>query len=193
MHLVFCPTVTREEEHYGHALLCRWPIEVVRRGLLPGPPGRRQAEPRAAIWARVVIGARPLNLITTHLGLGLEERRRQMEMLAGPEWLGAIPAGEEVILCGDFNALPGSAVHRIATRRLRDAQLAAPGHAPLRTFSSTQPFARIDHVFASPGCVPQRVQVPRNRFTRVASDHLPLVVDFSIGTAGAGTPGRTPP
>jgi endonuclease/exonuclease/phosphatase family metal-dependent hydrolase len=26
MHVVFCPTVTRGEEHYGHALLSRHPL-----------------------------------------------------------------------------------------------------------------------------------------------------------------------
>jgi endonuclease/exonuclease/phosphatase family metal-dependent hydrolase len=190
MHFVFVPTVTRDAEHYGHALLSRWPIEVIRRAFLPGP---ERAEPRAALWARVLIGARPLNLITTHLGLGLTERRWQMEALLGPEWLGAVTAGEEVILCGDMNALPGSFVHRLATRQLKDAQQALTGHAPQRTFSSTKPFARIDHVFLSAACTPQRITVPRNRVTRVASDHLPLVVDFSIGVATAETRAHTPP
>lgn len=193
LHVVFCPTVTRGEEHYGHALLSRWPIEVVRRAFLPAAPAGWWPEPRAAVWARLIVGTRRINFITTHLGLGLEERRLQMEALTGPEWIGAVPEGEDVILCGDFNATAGSPAYRLAAQRLRDAQASLKGHTPLRTFSSTQPFARIDHIFVSAAFVPERVRVPRDRFTRVASDHLPLVVDFAIGPAGAGTPARTPP
>ncbi|HTL67297.1 MAG TPA: endonuclease/exonuclease/phosphatase family protein [Lacunisphaera sp.] len=193
MHHVFCPTVTRGEEHYGHALLSRWPVEVVRRAFLPSVPGGWWGdEPRAALWARLVVGARRINFITTHLGLGLEERRRQMEALTGPAWLEAVPADEDVILCGDFNATPGSPAYRLAAMRLRDAQASLPGHAPLRTFSSLRPFTRIDHVFASGSFVPERVAVPRDRVTRVASDHLPLVVDYAIGPAAGGTTGRKP-
>jgi endonuclease/exonuclease/phosphatase family metal-dependent hydrolase len=192
MHVAFCPTVTQGDEHYGHALLSRWPIEVVKRAFLPTAPGGWWPEPRAAIWARVVIGARPINVITTHLGLGTLERKLQMEALVGPEWIGAIPAGEDIILCGDFNATPGSVPYRIAARTLKDAQTSLKGHVPLRTFSSTQPFARLDHIFVSPAFVPERISVPRDRVTRVASDHLPLVVDFAIGPAGAGTPDRKP-
>src|SRR6185369_6691441 len=99
LQVVFCPTVTRDEEHYGHALLSRWPIEVVKRAFLPGAPGGWWPEPRAALWARIAIGARHVNVITTHLGLGLEERRRQMAALVGPEWIGGIPDDEDVILC----------------------------------------------------------------------------------------------
>lgn len=192
MHHAFCPTVTRDEEHYGHALLSRWPLEVVKRAFLPSAPGSWWPEPRAALWARLVIGARRLNVITTHLGLDPAERRAQMAALTGPDWLGAIPAGEEVILCGDFNAAAGSPAYRLAAGRLRDAQASLQGHTPLRTFSSTQPFTRIDHVFASAGCVPERIVVPRTRLTRVASDHLPLIVDYAVGAAAVETPTRTP-
>ena len=190
MHHVFCPTVTVDDEHYGHAILSRWPLEVVRRAFLPANPKSWWPEPRAAIWVRVIIAGRRLNLITTHLGLDPEERRLQMAMLVGPEWLGAVPQGEEVILCGDMNATAGSPAYRLATARLRDAQVSLPGHAPLKTFSSTQVFARIDHVFSSAGCVVERVAVPRTRLTRVASDHLPLIVDYAIGAAAAETPDR---
>jgi len=190
MHVAFCPTVSQDGEHYGHALLSRWPVEVVKRAFLPTAPGGWWPEPRAAMWVRMVLGARRLNVITTHLGLGIEERKRQMEALVGPEWLGAVPAGEDVLLCGDFNATPGSVPYRLAAQHLRDAQASLKGHTPLRTFSSTQPFARIDHIFVSAGFVPERVIVPRDRTARIASDHFPLVVDFAIGPAAAETPAR---
>ncbi|MFX5514184.1 endonuclease/exonuclease/phosphatase family protein, partial [Acinetobacter baumannii] len=47
------------------------------------------------------------------------------------------------------------------------------------TFPSRLPFLRIDHVFVSPSVKVQAVQAPRDAQTRIASDHLPLVIDFS--------------
>lgn len=192
LQVVFCPTVTRDDEHYGHALLCRWPIEVVRRAFLPGAPGGWWPEPRAALWARVLLGKRRVNVITTHLGLGAQERINQMQALIGPEWIGAIPPDEDVILLGDFNAMPGSPPYKLAASRLRDVQVGLNGHRPLRTFSSNQPFTRIDHIFVSPALMPERVWVPRGDLTRVASDHLPLVADLATSPATAETPNRTP-
>lgn len=191
MHLVFCPTVTRGEEHYGHALLSRWPLEVVKRALLPHDPRSWWQEPRAAVWARVSIRGTIVNIVTTHLGLGRRERLWQMRALLGAEWLAHIPAGEPVILCGDFNFGPGSEPYGLLAARMRDAQAAGRGHRPLRTFSSLRPFARIDHVFVSEGIEVRRVTVPRNDVTRVASDHLPLVVELEFVAAAVETPMRT--
>jgi endonuclease/exonuclease/phosphatase family metal-dependent hydrolase len=191
MHHVFCPTVTREGEHYGHALLSRWPLEVVRRAFLPAAPGSWFPEPRSALWARLVIGNRTVNLFTTHLGLGMHERLLQMQALLGDEWIGAVPAGEEIILSGDFNCTPGSKPYRLATSKLHDAQRVLAGHQPLSTFTSMRPFTRIDHIFVSSALVPQKVTVPRNALTRVASDHLPLVVELATVNAGGETPTHT--
>ena len=190
LHHVFCPTVTRDGEHYGHALLSRWPIEVVRRAFLPAAPGSWWPEPRSALWARVVIGTRIVNIFTTHLGLGVLERQLQMEALMGDEWVGAVPPGEEIIVCGDFNCTPGSRPYRLATAKLRDAQQGVNGHRPLSTFTSMRPFARLDHIFVSAALEPQSINVPRNALTRVASDHLPLIAELVAASAAVEMPTR---
>jgi endonuclease/exonuclease/phosphatase family metal-dependent hydrolase len=192
MQAVFCPTVTRGEEHYGHALLSRWPIEIVKRARLPHDPTSWWQEPRSAMWARVDVAGQSVNVITTHLGLGPHERVLQAQALLGPEWLGAVPAGEPVVVCGDFNALPGSAPYKLLASRLRDVQLAGAGFKPMGTFSSLQPLVRLDHIFTSPEFSRQRVSVVRNDLTRVASDHLPLVADLRIAASSAETSTTTP-
>jgi endonuclease/exonuclease/phosphatase family metal-dependent hydrolase len=113
--------------------------------------------------------------------------------LLGDEWVGAIPVDEPVIVCGDFNALPGSAPYKLAASKLRDVQAASGGHRPLGTFSSLQPLVRLDHIFTSAHFDRQRVTVVRNDLTRVASDHLPLVADLRIATAVVDTSTTTPP
>jgi endonuclease/exonuclease/phosphatase family metal-dependent hydrolase len=187
LHVVFCPTITRGEEHYGHALLSRYPIEVVKRARLPHDAGSWWQEPRSAMWARIDVAGTVVNVITTHLGLGPHERVLQVKALLGEEWIGSIPPGEPVVLCGDFNALPGSAPYRLAAAKLRDVQSAVDGHRPMGTFTSLQPLVRLDHIFVTPHFERGRVHVVRNDLTRVASDHLPLVADLRIATGAADT------
>jgi endonuclease/exonuclease/phosphatase family metal-dependent hydrolase len=193
MHVVFCPTVTRGAEHYGHALLSHWPIVVVKRARLPDDPNGWWDEPRAAIWARVQVAGTTVNVVTTHLGLGVRERELQMRALLGPEWLGHVVDREPVILCGDFNLLPGSVPYRIASERLRDAQLLDDEHRPVNTFSSLQPVLRIDHMFVSRHFAPDSIVAVRNDLTRVASDHLPLLADLRVVDASSGTATRSQP
>ena len=193
MHVVFCPTITRGEEHYGHALLSRWPIQVVKRTLLPHDPKGWWKEPRSALWARVMVGDAAVNVVTTHLGLGPYERLLQMRMLLSQEWLGGVSDDEPIILCGDFNLTPGSAPYALAAARFRDAQSARSSHRPLNTFSSLKPFVRLDHIFTSPRFEVERILVPRTHLTRVASDHLPLIAELSIVPAAVEMPIRTRP
>ena len=188
MNHEFCPTVTVNAEHYGHAVFSPWPREVVKRDRLPSAPGRAGSEPRAALWVRLNVAGRAVNVVTTHLGLGWNEGLVQVQALLGEKLLAAIPPDEPVVLCGDFNLVPGGAAYRQLTGKLRDAQRVLPGHVPLRTFSSLRPFMRIDHVMLSPHFAVSGVRVPRNDLTRVASDHLPLVVDLRVLSAAAAVP-----
>lgn len=194
LHVVFCPTITRGEEHYGHALLSRYPIHVVKRLRLPHDPKGWWQEPRAAIWARIEVGGRTVSVITTHLGLGARERAEQVRTLLGDDWIGSIPPGEPVVLCGDFNALPGSLPYRLAATRLHDVQQSANGRRPAGTFSSLQPLVRLDHIFVTSHFEREQAHVVRSDLTRVASDHLPLVADLRFAAAGPvradhGSPG----
>jgi endonuclease/exonuclease/phosphatase family metal-dependent hydrolase len=178
LHAVFCPTITRGEEHYGHALLSHWPIDVVKRARLPHDPRGWFTEPRSALWARVQVAGQVVNVITTHLGLGVREREMQMQMLMGKDWIGGIPEKEPIVLCGDFNAMPASVPYKLAARRLVDVQ---KGRRALSTFSSSRPLVRLDHIFISPQLLTcSGVTVPRNDLTRIASDHLPLVADLTL-------------
>jgi endonuclease/exonuclease/phosphatase family metal-dependent hydrolase len=192
LEVVFCPTITRGEEHYGHALLSRWPIELVKRARLPHDPTSWWQEPRSAMWARVNVNGQVVNVVTTHLGLGVRERLLQVHALFSQEWIGSFPE-EPAILCGDFNAMPGSRPYRYALQRMRDAQLLPKGHRPLATFSSMQPMIRLDHVFVSKHIEAVGVAVVRNDLTRVASDHLPLLADLQVASAAGETSTTKPP
>lgn len=176
----FHPAMRVMEELYGDAILTALPSRLVRAAALPGREG---LEPRGALWASVTVGAGEVQVVTTHLGLGRREREAQVDALLGPGFLGDPACRDPVVLLGDFNALPGSGVHRRLAARLPDAQ---PARAWMRpTFPARLPLLRIDHVFVSRGVAVQGVRTLGGRLARVASDHLPLVADLDLAPSVA--------
>ena len=168
------------EEQYGDAILTTLPSQLMHSGRLPALPGLSQIEPRGALWARIDCDGVALHVINTHLSLVARERRSQTDCLLGPEWMGRADCEGSVALVGDFNLVPRSRVYHRLTKVLKDVQR-APGLGRTKpTFPSGFPVLRLDHVFMRGEVQVKRVEVIRNSITRVASDHLPLVVDFEI-------------
>jgi endonuclease/exonuclease/phosphatase family metal-dependent hydrolase len=169
-----------EEERYGDAILTRYPERLVKVGPLPGHPRMPRLEPRGALWVEVEIDGRPVQIINTHLGLVPREQQIQAAHLAGPAWLGHVDCAWPTILLGDFNATASSIVYRTLTSKLQPARRLARRKQPTSTFPSPLPVLRIDHLFVSPGIQVHDVSAPFDALTRVASDHLPLVMDFDL-------------
>lgn len=180
MGLRFHPAMTIEAELYGDAILTPHPERLVKAGPLPTVRGVPGLEPRGALWVRLEIGGQPLNVINTHLGLVPREQRLQAAALAGRDWLGHPDMAGPVILAGDFNATSITRPYRLIAARLADAQRRL-GQAPtIKTFPSGFPAIRIDHAFISPEIRPVAIMAPFSPLARMASDHLPLVLDFEI-------------
>jgi endonuclease/exonuclease/phosphatase family metal-dependent hydrolase len=176
----FHSSLQLEEGEYGNAVLSRFPIRLVKAGPVPSEPYNDSFERRGALWTEIDIHGRKLQLIATHLGLNRNERRAQTEAILGPEWLSHTGCCNPVILCGDFNALPNSPVYRRITGNLNDAQRSFKERRPRGTWPVQFPILRIDHMFLSPDIKVHNVIVPKNPLTRIASDHLPLVVTLEF-------------
>jgi endonuclease/exonuclease/phosphatase family metal-dependent hydrolase len=176
----FHAALTVEEERYGDAILTCYPERLVKSGPLPGYPRMRALEPRGALWIEVEVEGRPLQIINTHLGLVPREQQIQAAHLADGAWLEHPDCAWPVILLGDFNATASSVVYRTLTQRLQPARRLARRKQPSSTFPSPLPVLRIDHMFVSPGVTVTDVFAPFDPLTRVASDHLPLVMDFEL-------------
>lgn len=176
----FHPAMKVEAELYGDAILSAYPERLIQRGPLPGHPRLTQLEPRGALWLEVEIDGKAVQVINTHLGLVPREQQMQASFLAGPSWLSHPRCTGPKILLGDFNATGTSVVYRTLTAKLEPARNLAPIRSPTSTFPSQLPVLRIDHVFVSPEIVVRDVFAPYDPLTRVASDHLPLVMDFDV-------------
>jgi endonuclease/exonuclease/phosphatase family metal-dependent hydrolase len=190
MSFQFNAALSVEEERYGDAILTTLPERLVKSGPLPTPPRLRRLEPRGALWVRIEADGGPLQVITTHLGLLPQEQKTQVACLLGKDWLAHPDCGGPTILLGDFNATSRYAAYRALVRRLRDVQrdrtgAKRPGRV-VRTFPSRMPVLRIDHVFIDPSLDVTGVFAPDTALARVASDHLPLVVDLTLSTPPPG-------
>lgn len=188
MDFHFHPALHVEGERYGDAILTHLPMRVIKAAALPRPAGAEHLEPRGALWVAVDVDGRSVNILNTHLGLRPRERRLQVEALLSEEWLGHPDCRAPVILCGDFNALPGSRVIRALRARLQDTQNAVDHRAPRSTWFGRYPTLRIDYIFADPETRVLAVDVPATRRCRVASDHLPLLADLLLPPAAARAP-----
>ena len=167
-----------EEERYGDAVLTALPMRLVKAGRLPGTNAVRRLEPRGALWVRIDLGGALLEVVNTHLGLVPHEQRAQAAALIGPDWMAREDCSDPAVLLGDFNATPRHAAFRRIAARLADAQ--AGQRRRRRTFPANMPMLRIDHVFVSNAVEVTGVHVVGGALARVASDHLPLAVDFRV-------------
>ncbi|MBU2136642.1 MAG: endonuclease/exonuclease/phosphatase family protein, partial [Alphaproteobacteria bacterium] len=168
------------EELYGDAILTRHPERKIRSAALPGHDRVSQLEPRGALWVSVELDGRQLQVFNTHLGLVPREQQNQAAALAGPGWLGHPDRQGPTILLGDFNVTSASQVYRTLSDQLRPARRHTAKKSPSATFPSVFPVLRIDHVFVSEEVRVLDVFAPYDPMTRVASDHLPLVMDFEL-------------
>jgi endonuclease/exonuclease/phosphatase family metal-dependent hydrolase len=171
-HPVFC----HEEEQYGNAILSRYPLTMVKMDALPRLKEESKYEPRGAMSVILEFQGVKINIINTHLSIWPTERIMQAETLLNKEWF----SGKPTILCGDFNAIPGSSAYKKLSEKFRDSQTILSGHRPYRTWFGRYPLSQIDHVFVTTHFKVDSIAVPRTSLDQVASDHLPLIVDLSF-------------
>lgn len=159
-----------DEGAYGNVFLARWPVRRVENIDL----SVYRYEPRGCLVTDVLIGARRLRIGTVHLGLGLEERRRQCYRLHH-----AIEQPFDLLL-GDFNAFPRSWVSRTLRQSYRDA-FEQSGQGGGRTFQKLGIGFRLDYIYCGPGWRPIDCQIERAGEAAVASDHFPVVARILAG------------
>ena len=179
----FFPVVSNGSQKYGLAILSRFSFQRLSVGWLPTlyPKLKLNLQKRGVMWAILETSFGPLHFFNTHLSLYRLERRKQLKVLLGSDWLMAAPEIEPVIVCGDLNAMPLSPVYRRLSRYLTDAQKGSMQfERPQPTFPSRRPLFRIDHIFISRHLRTRRAVVPVDENARIASDHLPLCVDLQM-------------
>ncbi len=183
MTVHFNAALSVEEEQYGDAILTALPEKLVKVGALPTLGKIPRNETRGALWVSIEAEGRQLQVINTHLGLVPLEQQRQAKCLVGEGWLGHPACLDPVVLLGDFNATSRYAAYKTLAGRLSDVQRVdgrRRGGRSVRTFPSRMPMLRIDHMFVSRCIEVLDIHAPDGALARIASDHLPLVVDIGF-------------
>jgi endonuclease/exonuclease/phosphatase family metal-dependent hydrolase len=158
---------------YGNAVLSRLPILYETNSHYHMI---RTNEQRGIIQLVLDAHGRKLLFMATHIDYRADDTERLLnvdEIRRLPDLYPGLP----VILCGDFNDLPGRRVHKKMKERFIDTwQVVGQGEG--HTYSSIAPKKRIDYIWISPtnAIMPLRAWVPQTQ----ASDHFPLVADFQI-------------
>jgi endonuclease/exonuclease/phosphatase family metal-dependent hydrolase len=179
-HHKFHPAMSRAHEHYGDAILSRFPITPRQARELPAAFTPICPEKRSAQWVEIHTDCGCIHVINTHLGIGRRERHTQAKLLAGPEWIGSIPPDEPLVLLGDLNSLPGSRPWRVIAAQLHDVRTLCLTRAGRGTFHTALPILVLDYIFVNSRFSVREVRVFQNALARRASDHFPLIGTLEI-------------
>jgi len=115
---------------------------------------------------------RAFRMVAVHLGLTRAYRRRQLNVI-----IKAITgSGDDLptVILGDFNEW----------RSDRGLEPLDPGftvHAPGLSFHAARPVAALDRIAVNRRMRVERAGVHRSEPARIASDHLPVWADLSLG------------
>jgi endonuclease/exonuclease/phosphatase family metal-dependent hydrolase len=115
--------------------------------------------------------------VNTHLGLDERERHWQMDYLLQHQLFKSYATLPTVIV-GDFNDWRNT-LGNAALLSKGFRQLTTPP-SQFRSFPSWLPVGGLDKIFVSKGIQSNQARVVRTSLAREASDHLPVVVDFTI-------------
>lgn len=176
----FHATLQMEEESFGDAVLSDFPLYLHKRDSLLRHPMLSFLEPRGAIWVQVNFNGRIVQVINTHLGLLRQERILHTEELLSEKWLAGAECVWPVILCGDFNAMPGSRVIERIENRLNSIRVPSTRARRAGTWFGRYPLIRLDHIFVSPDCKIVSIDVCDSYLARLASDHRPLLAEIEF-------------
>jgi endonuclease/exonuclease/phosphatase family metal-dependent hydrolase len=165
------PAPGRPRRQYGNALLCGGAVLDEENIPLPRTGGHEQ---RGLLRARVDIRGTTWQAYVTHLQHDDPAERLAQTRAIATQVSGNGPA----VLAGDLNVQPDTPELAPLTEVLVDAWAEA-GAGYGYTAPGPIPYRRIDYVFHSPGPRARLTTVVRTLAARIASDHLPVVVELT--------------
>lgn len=130
-----------------------------------------------------------LHLFNLHLGTALFERRIQARQLFGQQlFLRDAAPGNRIVL-GDFNEWTHGLPSRLFGMHFESVH-AHPHMERAHSFPGVLPFLRLDRIYFDGNLRLDHVRVHRTPAALVASDHLPVVAEFTLNPANMSDPSR---
>jgi len=161
---------------YGNVLMTLWPVRETHNYDL----SVRGREERGCLRADILVnGGTLLHVFNVHLGTSPFERRKQGPRLIAPELLSHTDLQAPRLVMGDFNEWTTGLATRLLRKHLESADIRAHLNRS-RTYPGILPFFHLDHIYYDPALRLDRLRLIRTPKTLIASDHLPLVADFTF-------------
>ena len=162
---------------YGNVTLTRLPVERVCNHDITW----RGREPRACLRTDLKLdeGGPLLHVFNAHLGTAFIERRFQGRKLVSEDVLRRRGLTGPRVLLGDFNEWTRGLASRLLAEELRSADVRQHLRRA-RTYPGPLPILHLDHIYYDPALRLERLWLHKSLTALVASDHLPLVADFSL-------------
>ncbi|MBL8232373.1 MAG: endonuclease/exonuclease/phosphatase family protein [Bryobacterales bacterium] len=160
---------------YGNVLLTPTPVRLWQN-LDITHSGR---EERSVLRADLQIDGRLLHFFNVHLGTSYFERRHQAGALFEERILHSPDLRGDRILLGDLNEWTRGLVTRRLTGELRRIDLEIPFFRR-RTYPALLPLLHLDYIYYEHTLRARDAFFHHSRLALVASDHVPLVADFSL-------------
>jgi endonuclease/exonuclease/phosphatase family metal-dependent hydrolase len=165
--VIYGKTMRKPTADYGNVLLLRQPPHSIQRIELP----RTHGEARGAIIADTLQHGHSYRVITTHLDLRLSDRRKQMATLL--QNLSPPGESENCILLGDFNEwFPIRPYFRNFKAQFNTI-------ASLKTFPVSPAFFALDRIALCGQVRNCHYRTVVSKQASIASDHRPLVCEFT--------------
>lgn len=173
MGWVMTPARELRGHHFGNVVLSRFPM----RAHAPLDLSWKSSEPRRSQRVEVDLGPGKVQIYNVHLGTALLERRYQAAKLA--TWVDDRRIAAPKIVLGDFNEWARRLTFDILGARLRSVDLYQ--HLKRRrTYPGFFPLLHLDHIYYLGHLEIRKIDLPRTRLAKMASDHLPLIADIRL-------------
>jgi endonuclease/exonuclease/phosphatase family metal-dependent hydrolase len=161
---------------YGNAVLSRLPVVASETYDLT----RASRERRGCLRVDVDCGGEVLHMFNVHLGTSFFERRYQGRRLISTDVLGSAELKHPSIVVGDFNEWTRGLASRLMSQHYRSVESRL--HLKHRkTYPGILPLFHLDHFYFDNTLELLRAELLRNPLALKASDHLPIMAEFTVG------------
>jgi len=163
---------------YGNVTLSRWEFKLSRHIDL-SVSGR---EERGVLRTDIRLGRTVLHIFNVHLGTAFLERRKQAVRFIEEDLLKAIDSSGPRVVLGDFNEWTRGLVTRTLSAEFHSTDLRVHLRR-VRSYPAGLPLLHLDHIYFDHHLKVERAMFHRSPLSLMASDHLPLVADLSLGSS----------
>ena len=172
---LFQENVTLKKGGYGNAIISRYPLNHHSNINLTVAPKKRRRCLASQIKIKHQGHTRSLKLFNVHLGLAAYERSIQLNRLVKNPNIIHNSHNLPIIIGGDFNDLWENLCRKVLY--VNDFTSAL---GKTKTFPSIFPSRALDRIFYKGNIEAIHSFAGHTKLARAASDHLPIITDFSI-------------